>query len=122
MIETTLKEYAETHKQIETMQAANRERLATIQEYVEIGGSVEVAGVRAYMKAGRKSTDHEAAYKSTVLAAETAEYVMALEAIRLAHTTVKESVAWAKVTKEAGCDTSAFTTEGKPEFAIEVSK
>ena len=79
------------------------------------GESASFAGYQARWKPGRKATDHEAA----------AKVAMVPESIIEAHTTIKTTVAWAKVTKAANVSKSVleqFTTEGTPSFVVEPVK
>lgn len=96
---------------------------AELKARVEKSGNVEGFGVRAYMKAGRKSINHEAAVE-----AKGQEYIKhdmhslfsELSTLIESASTTKTTVAWAKVTKAARIDTTPFVTESEPSFVIEV--
>lgn len=88
------------------------ERLAAlIRAEVEKSGEQNGFGLVAKFKPGRKKTDH----KMAALAADAGD-----ELIKK-HTTIKttSSTAWAKVTKELGCDVATFTTQEEPSFVIQ---
>jgi len=103
--ESAAKKLAEDRKKI----------LADLESAVPTGDVVAAAGYIARWKPGRRTTDHEAA----------AAAVTVDPAIVERHTTVKTSVAWAKVTKEARVPKPVldqFTTEAPPEFSVEPQK
>ena len=89
--------------------------LAQLEEAVPTGDVVAFAGYQAQWKPGRKSTDHEAA---------AIDYAVEPSIIEK-HTTVKTSIAWAKVTKEAKLPKDVldrYTTEAPPTFSVEPMK
>ena len=89
--------------------------LAQLEEAVPTGDVVAFAGYTARWKPGRRTTDHEAA----------AAAVTVDPAIVEKHSTVKTTVAWAKVTKDAKIPKSVldeFTTEAPPTFSVEPMK
>ena len=103
--ESAAKKLAEDRKKI----------LADLESAVPTGDVVTFAGYKAAWKPGRNSTDHEAA----------AAAVTVDPAIVERHTTVKTSVAWAKVTKEAKVPKAVldqFTTQAPPAFVVEPQK
>ena len=95
---------------------------AQLETYVREHGEVSGGGLRARMKPGRKSINHEGAWRAEYDAVFDDESKAALSEIAEKHTTVKTSVAWAKVTKEAGIDTSGYVTQSAPSFVVEVVK
>ena len=94
---------------------------AQLEAYVKEYGEISAGGVRARMKPGRKSVDHKAAVYDTMEAADLKMYDV-LQILIDKHTTIKTSIAWAKVTKEVGIDTSNYVTESPPSFVVEVVK
>ena len=103
--------YKELQAQIAQLQAEAEAITDELKAHVADFGEVAGYGVRAYMKAGRKSTDHEAAAKDHDVPAEVVEK----------HTVIKSTVSWAKVTKELKIDTAPYTKEGAPTFVIELA-
>jgi hypothetical protein len=105
----TLERYAQLKNELAEIQ----NELALIEQElahkVKSNGEIVAGGWRAYMKPGRKTTDHEAAAR----AADVPNVVIEK------YTTVKTSVEWAQVTKAAGCPTAEFTTQGDPVFVVE---
>ena len=94
---------------------ARKAILAQLEKTVAPGESASFAGYKAQWKPGRKATDHEAA----------AKVAMVPESIIEAHTTIKATVAWAKVTKAANVPKTIleqFTTEGESSFVVEPVK
>ena len=89
--------------------------LANLESAIQPGDAVTFAGYQAQWKPGRKSTDHEAA---------AIDYAVEPSIIEK-HTTVKTSIAWAKVTKEAKLPKDVldrYTTEAPPTFSVEPMK
>ena len=94
------------------LSVARRAILTELEKTVSPGDTAAFAGYQAQWKPGRKATDHEAAAK----AARVPESVIEI------HTTVKTTVAWAKVTKDAKVPKAIleqFTIEGAPAFVVE---
>ena len=90
--------------------------LAQLEEAVPTGDVVAFAGYTARWKPGRRTTDHEAA---------AIDYAVASWSIIEKHTTVKASIAWAKVMKEAKLPKDVldrYTTEAPPTFSVEPMK
>ena len=104
-----LKRLAEIRTAIANLQTEAEALTEALRMEVLESGPVEAFGLRAHIKKGRASTDHEAA----AMAAQVAP------AIIEKHSTTKVSVAWAKVTKEAKVDTAPFTTTAPRVFVIE---
>ena len=104
-----LARYSQIMQQIEALRAEAAEVESQLKSFVGEVGQVEDFGYRAYFRPGRKSTDHEAAAKAANVPSVIIEKF----------STVKVSVAWARVTKEAGVNTADFTTQGESEFVIE---
>lgn len=104
-----LKRLAEIRAAIASLQAEAEAVTEALRMEVMKSGPVEAFGLRAHLKKGRASTDHEAA----AMAAQVDP------AIIEKHSTTKVTVAWAKVTKEAKVDTAPFTTTPPPVFAID---
>ena len=117
-----LDRYNEIMQQIAALTEEANEIKAAVKAQVEITGEMAGYGWKAYFKPGRNSTDHEAAVKAWQ--AEINDHEMHGLALKLdevieKHTTVKTSVAWTKVTKDAKIDTSNFVTQSEPVFVIE---
>ena len=104
-----LKKLKELRQQIAELQFQEKAIITAIQAEVETHGPLEAVGLRAYMKPGRKSTDHEAAAKAANVDSTLIEK----------YSTVKTTIQWAKVTKEANIDVRPFTTAAEPQFVIE---
>lgn len=109
---------------IETAMAVLREQQERIardlkQHVVEITGApVESHGYRAYMKPGRKSTDHrKAACDAAGLGQMSGDELQDI----IDEYTIQPDprTSWAKVTKAAGIDTSGYVTQKPPSFVIE---
>jgi hypothetical protein len=113
-----LKQYAELQTQLLDLQAQIADVTAAIELEVAKSGAMQAHGVKAFYKPGRKTTDHEAAYTVTLESSDMTSRDE-LEAIAQKHTTTKVTVAWAKVTKDAGIDTAPYTTESTPTFVID---
>ena len=79
-------------------------------EQLAAGESLEAHGFKAHWKNGRKQTDHEQAVIDAKVPAQLIEK----------HTTVKTTVAWAKITKEARLNLDEYTSYGIPQFKVEV--
>ena len=97
------------------LSVARKAILAELEKTIAPGESAVFAGYQAQWKPGRKATDHEAAAKA----------VGVPESVIETHTTVKTTVAWAKVTKDAKVPKAIleqFTTEGAPAFVVEPVK
>ena len=117
-----LNRYAQLKSELAEIQNEMAQIEAALRQQVESSGEVAEYGFRAYLKPGRKSTDHQAAVDATM-----AEYnrhqmhSLASEAIALVekYSTVKTTVQWAKVTKEMGLRLNEFTTESAPVFVVE---
>ena len=119
---TLLEKRQEIDLQMMDLRQAMADIDAQLEAYVKEHGEISAGGVRARMKPGRKSIDHEAAYKHEFDAVFDADSKSVLSGIVEKHTTTKISVAWAKVTKEARIDTSDYVTESAPSFVVEVVK
>jgi hypothetical protein len=94
---------------------ARKAILAELEKAVAHGETVAFAGYQAQWKPGRKTTDHEAAAKAVGVPSSVIE----------THTTLKATVAWAKVTKDAKVPKAIleqFTAEGAPAFVVEPIK
>ena len=94
---------------------ARKAILAELEKTIAPGESASFAGYQCHWAPGRKSTDHEAAAKAAQVP----------DAVIEAHTTVKTTVAWAKVTKAAKVSKAVlgqFTTEGEPSFVVQPVK
>lgn len=106
--------YAEQQEIIKEAQAKISWLSALIEDEVKANGTQEGGGFVAVMKAGRKKTDH----KMAVFAADVGDDLIEK------HTTTKTTTttAWAKVSKESGCDLAAFTTQGEPSLVIKAAK
>lgn len=105
-----LKRYAELRTQAEAIRSELASIEADLQTAVaETGSQLAGYGYCAYMKPGRKSIDHEAAAKWANVPGE----------IVKKYTKVKETIAWAQVTKAANVDVTNFTVIGEPVFFIE---
>jgi hypothetical protein len=120
-----LDKYAELKAQKAVIESQLAEIEAQLAEHVQAHGEAAGYGYRAYIKPGRKSTDHEAAYKAGM--AEIDEHEMHSTALKYReavekHSTTKVTVAWAKVTAALKIDTAPFTVEGQPQFVIEEVK
>lgn len=117
-----LKQYAElSSKQLEIAAelAAIVDQIRA--EVTATKAPIAAHGFIAYYKPGRKSTDHEAAVKA-ILDGAAIDVEYGVNQLIKKYSTTKTTTAWAKVTKEAGIDTTDFTTEGEPQFTIEVLK
>ena len=108
-----LDRYAQLKNELAEIQNEIAQIEAALQQQVETSGEVAGFGFRAYMKPGRKSTNHEAAALAHGVWPELVE----------AHSTTKTTVAWAKVTKEMGLkNLSEYTTESAPVFVVEAAR
>ena len=107
-----LNEYAQAVQEMNALKARVADIESKLKEHVGANGPVQAYGYAAKFKAGRKSTDHEAAATAANVAPELIEK----------HSTVKITVAWAQVTKAAKIDTTSYTTEGAPSFVVEAVK
>lgn len=111
-MEQALKRYAQLQSELLEINNELASLRQQLQAEVGEGGAVEAFGFRAYWKPGRNTTDHEAAALAAGVAADVIEK----------HSTVKTTVAWAKVTKEAGVPKEileAHTTQGFPSFVVD---
>lgn len=105
-----LDRYAQLRSELAEIQNEIAQIETALREQVEASGEVAGFGFRAYLKPGRKSTDHEAAANAHGVWPELVEKF----------STVKTTVQWAKVTKEMGLKTlDEFTTESAPAFVVE---
>jgi hypothetical protein len=105
-----LDRYARLKSELAEIQNELEEIEAQLRLQVETSGEVAGFGFRAYMKPGRKSTNHEAA------AHENGAWDSLIEK----HSKTKVTVSWAKVTAEMGLkNLSEYTTEGQPAFVVE---
>lgn len=107
-----LKQLSDLDAQIADLTTQRAEITSQLKQATKENGPMQGYGYMATWKPGRKSTNHEAAATAANVSPE----------IVLKHTKVKETVAWAKVTKEAGVDVAPFTTQGEPFFVVEVEK
>ena len=105
----SLQRYAQLQSELEEIRNEIDMIEDELRKEAEQTGAITGHGYTARFKPGRKITDHQAA----AIAANVPDEIVKK------HTTIKESVAWAKVTKEAGCATADFTTQGDPVFVIE---
>lgn len=105
-----LDRYAQLKNELAEIQNELAEIEAQLRRQVEASGEMAGFGFRAYMKPGRKSTNHEAAANAHGVWPELVEKF----------STTKTTVQWAKVTKEMGLkNLDEFTTEGEPSFVVE---
>lgn len=105
-----LNRYAQLKNELAEIQNEIAQIEAALRQQVETSGEVAGFGFRAYMKPGRKFTDHEAAAKSAGAWPELIEKF----------STTKTTVQWAKVTKEMGLkNLDEYTTENAPAFVVE---
>jgi len=113
---TTMQELAE-YAAIKTTVVVLKKRMAKIEDslrpFVEKNGEVAGHGVRAYMKPGRKTTDH----KQAAIDADVHPEIITLNTVQPAPRT-----SWANVTKQAGVDTSNYVTQAPAKFVIEAMK
>lgn len=107
-----LKRYDEIELEILNLKTEQEEIKDALKRHVADHGEVSGYGWKATIKAGRKSTDHQAAVIDADVPVELLDK----------HTKVKPVTAWAKITKEAGLDLSEYTTQGEPSFVIQVLK
>lgn len=118
-----LDRYAQLKSELAEIQNEISQIEADLRDQVETSGEVAGFGFRAYMKPGRKSTDHEAAIKA--LFEEYNQHGMHGMAVQLSrvvdkYSTTKTTVQWAKVTKDAKVkNLSEFITESAPTFVVE---
>lgn len=96
-------------EQLASLDAEISETMAIIEAEAKKDGDVFGYGYHAGYKPGRKSTNHEAAAKWANVPGE----------IVKKYTKVKETIAWAQVTKAANVDVTNFTVIGEPVFFIE---
>ena len=102
--------YAQLKNELAEIQNEIAQIEAQLRQQVETSGEVAGFGFRAYMKQGRKSTNHEDAAKANG----------AWDDLIEKFSTTKTTVQWAKVTKEMGLkDLDAFTTQADPVFVVE---
>lgn len=115
MTDQLLAELSEIQSQIFALQGRERQLMDDLRSQVDVGEVVmhPESGRVARWRAGRKSTD----YESAAIAYGVMDEVIA------AHTTVKETVAWAKVAKAAKIPKSlleAHTSQSDPTFVVEL--
>ena len=116
-IDEFLAEIAGIRLAVNLLEERQAELESGVRSLVERTGlPVQGHGVHAYMKEGRKSTDHKQAVDDYNITKET----KVMETIK-DNTTHSTSIAWAKVTKELGIDIELYTTQAPPEFAIEIT-
>jgi len=118
-----LRRYKELKQEIDRLQYELSELAFGINSMAMKYGEVAGYGVRAYMKPGRKTTDHEAAYNALmdeINAEQWHDSAQVAAGVVAKYTTTKITVAWAKVTGALKIDTAPFTTEGEPSFVIEI--
>ena len=105
-----LKELSDINDSLAALTTRKTEIEAEVKSAVDrTGAPVSAYGLIARYKAGRKSTDHEAAAKAAGVPQDLVNR----------HSKTKVTVAWAKVTKDAKVDIAPYTIEGDPVFAIE---
>lgn len=108
-----LDRYAQLKNELAEIQNELAEIEATLKAQVEQSGEVAGFGYRAYMKPGRKATNHEKAVRDN----------NAPEELITKWTTIPEpSIQWAKITKEMKIKLDDYTTVGKPSFVVEAIK
>jgi hypothetical protein len=106
-----LSEYAMMDAGIRVLEERKSALADAIKETVEsTGHPIEAHGLRARMKPGRKSIDHEMAAREAGVSPE----IIALHTVQPAPRT-----SWAKVTAQALVDTSSYVTQAPPKFVIE---
>ncbi len=116
----TLRRLAEIRAAIASLQAEAEALTEALRMEVIESGPVEAFGLRAHLKKGRASTDHEAAAMAAQVDPAIIEKHSTTRVTWVSwDDTTKVSVAWAKVTKEAKVDTAPFTTTPPPVFAID---
>lgn len=102
--------YAQLKKELAEIQNEIAQIENALHEMVQTTGEMAGFGFRAYMKPGRKSTDHEAAALAYGVWPDLVEKF----------STTKVTVQWAKVTKEMGLkNLDEYTTESAPTFVVE---
>lgn len=104
-----LKKLSELYIEIADLQAQAKELESSLESETKKSGAMEGFGLRAEWKPGRKSTDHEQAFKD--LEVDAPELIAA-------HTTIRKTIAWARITKELGIGLEAYTHQGKDTFVI----
>lgn len=107
-----LKDLSELNDSIKALEQRRADLLAAIEQAVLENGDMKGYGYEATIAPGRKTTDHEAAARAAAVP----------QALVDKYTTVKPTIAWAKVTKEAKADIAPFTTTGDPVFTVKVAK
>lgn len=109
MLQSALKRYAQLKMEMLEIQ----DELRIIEESLkkEVGESDQISafGFKAQWKPGRKRTDHLAAARDAKVPAKLIHK----------HTTMRPSISWAKITKEAGIDLDEYTDQSPPTFVIE---
>jgi hypothetical protein len=106
---------SELDAQIALLQQQRKDMEKAIKEATEVGEIIRGGRYQSLWKPGRKSTDHEQAAKAVNVPADIVEK----------HSTVKVTIQWAKVTKDAKIPKeilAQYTTESDPVFAIEEVK
>lgn len=106
---------SEVDAQIALLQQQRKDLVDAIQSAVSIGEVIMGGPYVARWKPGRKSTNHEAAAHAANVPAHIVDK----------YRQIKESVQWAKVTKEAKVPRfilDEYTEEGEPSFVIEQAK
>ena len=103
-----LKRYAEIKLKITELQNELTDIESELQGDVEKSGEMSGHGYRAFMKPGRKSTDHQTAAKASGDWAHLAE----------TYSTTKTTVRWAAVTKAMGIDLAPYTSVSPATFTV----
>jgi len=105
----SLKRYAQLQMELLEIQDELRGLEKQIQLEVEQSGNpIEAVGFVARIRPGRMQTDHlQAALDAN-----------ASEAVIQKYSTTKTTVAWAKVTKELGCNLQPYTVQGPATLEI----
>lgn len=120
-----LQRYAKLKVQELELKAELSELEAALQEVVTNSGEMAGYGFRARFKPGRRSVDHETAWREALAAAakqNDLDRVLILNEVQGKHTTTTTTVAWAKVTTEVKLNIDPYTTKAEPQFVIELIK
>lgn len=109
MIQATLKRYAQLKMELLEIQDELRIIEASLQNEIGEFDQISAFGFKAQWKPGRKRTDHQAAAIDNKVP----------NSLIKKYTTTRESIAWAKITKEAGISLDEYTDQSPPVFVIE---